>query len=122
MDPLRMLAVINEPFIATQELKQVLEIYQDYIISGCKYLLAHKQDVMVILNSSTINDASLSNPETRAFITDFLINNIRFLQPVYDVIMAYNDKEVRILRILINSLIKYKDSLLNYLKVNEIGR
>jgi len=118
MDPLRMLAVINEPLIATQELEKVLDLYQDYIISGCKYLVDHKQDVMVLLNSSTIIQNCGANSDTAAIITDFLINNIRFLQPVYDVIMAYNDKEVRILRILINSLIKYKDSLLNYLKVN----
>jgi hypothetical protein len=105
--------LVNNFYIGSNEFKEVLDVYGEYLIPGCEYLLKNQEHIKTLLVSINVDTKAYGNDtESKQFTVNYLIKNTDTIEPLFKVMTAYSKNEVALIR----ALIKYKESLLHMAK------
>ena len=111
---LQFVEIISNPVTKTSQFSEVLVAYGKYVEIGCNYLLNNYDTVMKVLKECVLKDKTekFDTIELSIPTVDYLLNNNTEVNLIYHVLVKYGESSST----LVSLLLRYKESLVNYLK------
>jgi hypothetical protein len=110
----------SHPVTCSHQLRDVIEIYKNYLLPGCEYLYESSGAIFKLLESVDKGDHPYMKGSIEASYSNlnFLKEHVDLIEPIYKVVVVYNSNIFHLL----NTLILYKDSLLIFLQNSKFGK
>jgi len=104
--------IIEYGAIGTFKFEEVLTIYRDYFEVGCDYLINNCTAVFKLLDLSVVPNEKMPVCELSTQVVDYFLTNPTKINNLHSVLKLYGTRSFP----LVYLLVKYKESLVNYLK------